>query len=114
MERIVCCILVRQALKGGSIHSPFSNKDKNQDQRYARCLYGDTAVTVILDGEVLDDSKNLGITNFRLLVGAALEVADDVDGIPQQVAVLRTRPFGYGGAIPECWLTAQEVAHATP
>jgi hypothetical protein len=68
-------------------------QEPGKNQRYARCLYGDTDVTVIIDGEVLDDFNNRGITNFPLIVEAALDVADDVDGVPQQVAVLRETPI---------------------
>ena len=68
-------------------------QEPRKDQRYARCLYGDTDVTVILDGEVLDHFKREGVTDFPVIVAAALDAAEEVDGVPPQVAVLRETPI---------------------
>lgn len=70
-------------------------RDGDKDQWFARCIYGqaNTDVTVIFSGDVLNDLKEKGVTNFSLIVEKALEAAQQVEWGPNQVVIFRNTPI---------------------
>jgi len=53
----------------------------------------DREVTVIVHGQVLEDLKSNGVSNFPVVVKAALEAADEVDVAATQVVVFMDSPL---------------------
>ena len=70
-------------------------QEPGKNQWYARCLYEDNTsdVTVIIDGQVLDELKQQGVSSFPIIVEAAIDAAQEVDWQPKQVAVLKDTPI---------------------
>ena len=70
-------------------------QESGKDEWYAHCLYGenDREVTVIVHGQVLEDLKSNGVSNFPVVVKAALEAADEVDVAATQVVVFMDSPL---------------------